>query len=87
MYKFCIEEDLEKEFSKYYKKNKEFYNSIMKKIEEIVKCEDVNHYKNLKYHLKDFKRVHILKSFVLIFKVEKNTIKFIKLKHHDEIYN
>ena len=86
MYEFKIEKNLEKEIKKILKKNKILYKDMMSKIEEIVNCKNINHYKNLKYGLSKYKRVHILSSFVLIFKVENNIIKFIKLKHHDEIY-
>jgi len=56
MREFSIEEDLKKNLSKISKKDKILYNAIMKKIEEILTCEDVNHYKNLKKPLQDFKR-------------------------------
>ena len=38
--------------------------------------------------MKEFKRVHIDKSFILIFKFDKtnNKIKFYDLDHHDKIY-
>jgi len=39
--------------------------------------------------MSDYKRVHILKSFVLTFKVDisNNVIYFVKLTHHDDAYN
>jgi len=63
---------------------------LNKKIKEIINNDSVSieRYKNLKYGLSKYKRVHIGKSFVLIFKVdkEKNHILFDKLKHHDDVY-
>ena len=57
---------------------------------QIIDCdkETINHYKNLRYGLSDYKRVHIGKSFVLLFFVnfENNIINFIKFDHHDKIY-
>ena len=39
---------------------------FLKKINEIINCEDVEHYKNLTYNMKDSKRVHVGHS-VLVF--------------------
>ena len=88
MRKFSIEENLKKTLGKIFKKDNAMYMAIMKKIEEILTCENVNHYKNLKKPLQDFKRVHIKKSFVLIFKyIESNDeVIFFDLDHHDDIY-
>ncbi|WP_245528138.1 hypothetical protein [Methanocaldococcus vulcanius] len=44
-------------------------------MEEIV--QNPQHYKNLKYPLNDFKRVHTDKSFVLVFTVDENDKKVI----------
>ena len=48
----------------------------------------IDDYKNLKYSLSDYKRVHIDKSFVLIFKVyrKEKHILFERFDHHDRIY-
>ena len=58
-----------------------------KKIEEIINSEDVEHYKNLRYDMKDRKRVQ-LGHFVLVFKFlkEADTISFVDFGHHDEVY-
>ncbi len=58
MREFSIEENLKKILSKIFKKDNAMYAVIMKKIEEILTCDDVNHYKNLKKPLQDFKRPH-----------------------------
>ncbi len=88
MREFSIEENLKKTLSKIFKKDNAMYVAIMKKIEEILTCEDVDHYKNLKKPLQDFKRVHIKSSFVLIFKYIESGDKvvFYKFKHHEDIY-
>ena len=46
------------------------------------------HYKNLQHDLKEFKRVHIDSSFVLVFKVDEQAKigLFEDLDHHDVIY-
>ncbi|HNZ51732.1 MAG TPA: addiction module toxin RelE [Candidatus Pacearchaeota archaeon] len=72
------------------KKDKKKVEIINKKIKEIINCDNVsiNHYKNLRYDLKEFKRVHIDKNFVLIFKVDltNNFILFVDFDHHDRVY-
>ena len=68
MRKFAIEEKLQRVLEKLAKRDKVFYEAVMKKIEEILTCTDVNHYKNLKHPLQEFKRVHVRGSFVLLFK-------------------
>ncbi len=88
MYSFELRESLEKDFHKLSKKNSEQLKTISKKIKEIIACEDINHYKNLKKPLQHLKRVHIDKSFVLIFSVDEKTkhIIFEEFDHHDKIY-
>ena len=69
------------------KKNKMLYEALRKKIDEILQNPERD-YKNLSYGLSEFKRVHILKSFVLIFRIDiKNKIvRFEDFDHHDIIY-
>jgi YafQ family addiction module toxin component len=85
MYKFFISEKLEKIFKKLIKKDKTRYETILKKIDEIINS-NPNHYKNLRKNMKDFKRVHIDSHFVLIFKIKQDKIYFEDLQHHDYIY-
>ena len=88
MLKFEIEEKLHQTLKKLFKKDKRRYEIIWKKINEVVNSSNVEHYKNLRFPMNDFKRVHIDKSFILIFKHDKtnNIIKFYDLDHHDKIY-
>ena len=88
MRKFDIEEKLHKTLQKISKKDSKRYEIIWKKIREIVSSENVEHYKNLKFPLNNFKRVHIDKSFILIFKYDKtnNKLSFYDFDHHDKIY-
>ena len=69
------------------KKDKSLYEQLLKKIEEIQKCYDIEHYKNLRYNMKDSKRVH-LGQFVLVFQYDKttDTINFDDFDHHDLVY-
>lgn len=90
MFKYQISEDLCKIIKILNKKDKKRSLILFKKIQEIADndAKTIDRYKNLKYELNEFKRVHIDKSFVLIFKVdkEKNFILFDRLEHHDRIY-
>lgn len=88
MHKFEIEEKLHRILKKLSKKDKKKYEIVWKKITEIINSLSIEHYKNLKVPLNDFKRVHIDRSFVLIFKFNKitNKIRFYDFDHHDKIY-
>lgn len=78
---------LQKILNKLSKKDKSLYEQVMKKIEEIINSPDVEHYKNLRYDMKDSKRAHI-GHFVLVFRYDKenNLILFEDFNHHDNIY-
>ena len=69
------------------KKDKSIYEQPIKKMDEIVNNLDIEHYKNLRYDMKDSKRVHV-GSFVLIFQYDKKNdmINFDYFDHHDKIY-
>ncbi len=83
-------DDIKRTMNKLYNHDKRRYDILMSKIEEILlsSVDDINHYKNLRYNLSNFKRVHIDKSFVLLFKLYENDNKilFWKFDHHDNIY-
>ena len=85
---FTLAEHLQTILKKIFKKNHFLYEQIMKKINEIVNCSDVEHYKNLKHDMKDSKRAHI-GHFVLIFQYDKfqDVIHFVDFDHHDKVYS
>jgi YafQ family addiction module toxin component len=87
MHKFKTSENLKEIMSKLSKKDKNLYEQLLKKIEEIVNSYGIEHYKNLRYNLKDSKRVHI-GHFVLVFQYNKanDEINFDDFDHHDKIY-
>ena len=90
MFDFDISDELRLKIRRLLKKDKKKAEIINKKIKEIINNDKyfINRYKNLKYNLKQFKRVHIDKHFILTFKVniEKNFILFVDFEHHDNIY-
>jgi len=87
VYNFDVSENLEKILNKLSKKDKNLYNQILKKIDEVIYSKNVEHYKNLRYNMKDSKRVHI-GHFILVFQYnkDKNLIIFDDFDHHDNIY-
>lgn len=89
MHKFSVEDDLKEKFIKLCKRDKNTYEILMKKIEEILTCDDVDHYKNLRAPLQEFKRVHIKGPFIMTFKYleSEDKVVFYDFDHHDKIYN
>lgn len=87
MYSYENKPLFKKTLKKLFKKDKIIYERIIRKIQEIINSDDVEHYKNLKHDLKDFKRVQIGEK-VLVFKFDKKnkTIIFEDFDHHDNIY-
>ena len=90
MFEFDISDELKVLIRKLSKRDKTRAEALNKKIKEAINNDSnsIDRYKNCRYDLKEYKRVHIDKSFVLLFKVykEKNMIYFWKLEHHDEAY-
>ena len=87
MYSYEILPSLQKILNKLAKRNKALYEEVLKKIQEVINSEGVEHYKNLRYDMKDKKRVHI-GHFVLVLKFiqSENKIVFVDFDHHDTIY-
>lgn len=69
------------------KKNKQLYENLLNKMNEILNNSNIEHYKNLRYTLKEYQRAHI-GHFVLVFKYNKteDLILFDDFDHHDKIY-
>jgi mRNA-degrading endonuclease RelE of RelBE toxin-antitoxin system len=91
MFSYNISDELKKQISILMKKDRKRAEQLHKKIREIISRDEfsIGHYKNLKYDLSDYKRVHISGgSFVLLFRVlmEKKHILFLKLEHHKDVY-
>jgi mRNA-degrading endonuclease RelE of RelBE toxin-antitoxin system len=90
MFEYDITEEFEETIKKITKKNPVLSLAINRKIKEIIYRDKntINSYKNLKYSLKEFKRVHITGNIIMIFRVDpsKNKILFIAIRHRDEAY-
>ncbi len=87
MYSYELRESVEKIFFKLSKKNPKQLSIIEKKIGEIR--ENPPHYKNLRKPMQHLKRVHIDKSFVLVFSVDENKKNIIieDYDRHDNVYD
>jgi len=87
MHKFEIKPELHTKLVKISKKDKTSYEAVMNKIQDIISSEDIEHYKNLRYNMKESKRVHI-GHFVLVFCYDKsnNFLSFEDYDHYDNIY-
>jgi len=87
MYSFEIIPYLQDILKKLSKKDNQLYERVLKKIDEVIKSDNVEHYKNLRFDMSDKKRVHV-GHFVLVFKFDKtnNIILFSDFDHHDVIY-
>ena len=87
MYDYKPSKSLLRILSKLVKKDKKTYQQLLAKIQEIINSYDIEHYKNLKHDLKEYKRTHI-GHFVLVFRLNKktNVIHFVDFDHHDKIY-
>ncbi len=87
MREFFLSKKLERTLKKLNNKDKLLLERTYAKIDEIVKCYDIENYKNLKKPLQEYKRVHV-GSFVLLFRYDKKKeiVYFEDLDHHDFIY-
>jgi len=85
---FSIDFDLKKTLVKLSKKDRRTHDILMGKMHEILACQDVNHYKNLRSPLQHLKRVHVNGPFVLTFRYMESEDKviFYEFDHHDNIY-
>jgi len=86
MYEYALRKTVEKIFHKLARKNPKQLETIYDKVEEIRR--DPRRYKNLRSPLRHLKRVHIDKSFVLVFSVDdsKKLVIIEDFDHHDKIY-
>lgn len=86
MYHLYISETLEAKLEKLKRGEKEVFMAISKKVPEIL--DNPYHFKPLRHDLKGIRRVHILRSFVLIFEIieSEKAVRLLDYDHHDKIY-
>lgn len=90
MYNIKINPELLEELENIREKDSKSYQNIVKKVQSVANILELNpnHCKNLRKPLQDYKRVHINKSFVLVFKVDDKNKEMILMAydHHNKIY-
>ena len=86
MYSFIVSEEICKIFAKLSKRDKEQLKAIRNKIRQIL--DDPYRFKPLKAPLQNKSRVHIDKSFVLVYSIDEQNKQIIieDYDHHDNIY-
>jgi len=86
MYSLAIKPNVDKIFSKISKKNPRQLQIIFKKIKQIV--ENPYHFKPLRGDMYGARRVHIGKSFVLVYEIDekKKVVRLLDYDYHDKIY-
>ncbi len=87
---FDLSPQLKGIIEKLLKKDPQRAEVLHKKIRQIIQSDEttIEHYKNLRYGMKNLKRVHIDKSFVLTFEFDKTKkfVLFVDFDHHDNVY-
>jgi len=86
LYQLYISETLEAKLNRLEKSDKNTLIIISKNVREIQN--DPYHFKPLRHDLKGIRRVHIKKSFVLIYEIleSEKTVRLLDFDHHDKIY-
>ncbi len=87
MYSLEVEERVYSKFEKLRKRDQVQLNAINSKIKQIL--ENPRRFKPLKFPMAGLFRVHVMKSFVLIYRVDeaRKTVIIIDYDHHDKIYH
>jgi mRNA interferase RelE/StbE/toxin YoeB len=77
---------LDTKFQKLRKKDPKQFGILAKLINKI--CQNPEHFKPLRGDMAGARRVHVGKSFVLVFDIDyqNNTVKLLDYNHHDKIY-
>lgn len=86
MYSLAAKPNIDKIFSKLQKKNSKQLGIIYKKIEQIL--QNPYHFKPLRGDMHGARRVHVDKSFVLVYEIDEqnNIVRLLDYDHHDNIY-
>ncbi len=86
-YSIEIKPSCKRSINKAWEKNPVLRKALTNKMNEILK--NPHHYKPLRHDLSGERRVHILKSFVLIYEVipSKRLVSFLRFEHHDRAYH
>jgi len=85
---YDITDILRKKLRKIGKKDKVLAQNFYRKLMEIISRDEsgINAFKNLKSPMNEYKRIHLTDNFILLFKLHKNKIIFIDIRHRDDVY-
>jgi YafQ family addiction module toxin component len=85
-YSIDIQKQARKKLFKAIKKNTTTGQAVNKQVKKIVK--NPHHFKPLRGDMKNIRRVHIQKSFVLTYEIKEieKTIIILDFEHHDNVY-
>ena len=88
MYRYEIAPSLQKELIVLSRRDPVLYEAAVKKMAQIARCENPHHYKNLRHNMKEHKRAHVKRHFVILFRVDdaERLIFFECLDHHGNVY-
>jgi mRNA-degrading endonuclease RelE of RelBE toxin-antitoxin system len=81
---FFITESCRKKISRMIKKNPVLGKALENKIGAVTY--NPEHFKPLRYSDSKMRRVHVLKSFVLIYEIRNDVVHIIDFDHHDRFY-
>jgi len=86
VYRLAVKENLDKNFKKLQKKDKEILRIIERKVQDILG--DPYRFKPLRRPLQNKRRVHIAGSFVLIYEIDEEgkIVTLLDFDHHDNVY-
>ena len=81
-----IPSHIDKLFTRLAKRNRKQLEIILKKLQEVRR--NPTHYKPLRGDLRGAYRVHIDKSFVLVYEIDerRKIVRVLDYGHHDEVY-
>lgn len=88
MLNYDLSDKLQKKLEKLLRKNPQLVRMFYNKVQEIITHNEktVNTYKNLRFPYHKYKRIHLTRNFILIFRVRKRTVQFTDILRREEAY-
>lgn len=90
MLTYDLTDVLQKKIKKLLKKNPELAKIFYRKVREVTAhdIQTIETYKNLRFPLHKYKRIHLTRRAVLLFRVDKQkrAVRFTNIVHRDDAY-
>jgi YafQ family addiction module toxin component len=85
-YSYELSRHIQRDLEKIQEKDKERFEILLSKMSEIL--DDPHRFKPLRHDMKGLRRVHIDRSFVLVFEIveSENKVIFRDFAHHNDVY-